>query len=97
MAEGDDGMSSVDEQLDLWVSGRSVHDTEADQCCPDFSCCQPTLLAPQHEREAFARLSQEDRMPILGTFLARAFQFGVELMGSDKKIYIAGSTPEHEA
>lgn len=38
------------EQLELWVRGKSVHNDERDECCPDFSCCSPELLAPEHER-----------------------------------------------
>jgi hypothetical protein len=41
------------EQLAMWVRGQSVHDTERDECCPDFSCCNPELLAAKEEREHF--------------------------------------------
>lgn len=44
------------EQLKLWVKGKSVHSKtkNEDECCPDFSCCHPYLLAPLHERQAFS-------------------------------------------
>ena len=29
------------EQLEFWVTGNNVHNTERDECCPDFGCCQP--------------------------------------------------------
>jgi hypothetical protein len=47
------------EQLEKWVQGESVHNTERDECCPDFSCCQPELLAPKVTREAFAKAYRE--------------------------------------
>ena len=50
---------SVKDQLEKWVGGESVHNTERDECCPDFSCCKPEMLAPQHEREAFAKAAAE--------------------------------------
>lgn len=42
-----------DEQLDLWLKGESVHNPDRDECCPDFSCCKPDLVASQAEKEAF--------------------------------------------
>ena len=47
------------EQLQKWVDGESIHNmsmTGNDKdgmCCPDFSCCQPELLAPKDTRLAF--------------------------------------------
>jgi len=32
-----------EEQLVQWVEGNSMHDVENNRCCPDFSCCRPTL------------------------------------------------------
>ena len=43
------------EQLDKWVAGDSVHDYENDQCCPDFSCCNPDLAAHIGDREIFRK------------------------------------------
>lgn len=40
-------------QLEEWVAGRSLHCDSLDQCCPDFSCCEPSLLAEKDERERF--------------------------------------------
>ena len=74
------------EQLDSWVAGTSVH---GDQCCPDFSCCQPDLLAPKEVREIFAaahkrgdeRVTMRCRMEFLGRAISK--------MG-DKKVYVVG-------
>ena len=34
-------------QLDEWVKGNPIHNNVDDECCPDFSCCRPELLAPK--------------------------------------------------
>lgn len=44
-----------EEQLKLWEEGTPEHDDESDRCCPDFSCCEPDLLATKEMREAFCR------------------------------------------
>ncbi len=76
----------TEEQLKLWVKGKSVHNDERDECCPDFSCCQFHFLAPKHEREAFLEAHRKNdektKTSMLYEFLGRAF--------SSKKIYVAG-------
>ena len=75
-----------EEQLKLWVEGKSVHNQESNECCPDFSCCQPQLLAPKHERKAFLvayqKKDEKTKMGMLIEFFGRAF--------SSPKIYVAG-------
>lgn len=47
-----------DEQLRLWVEGESIHngpDSIEGECCPDFSCCNPEMLLPRPEREAYMK------------------------------------------
>lgn len=76
----------AEEQLKLWVAGRPVHNKEQNECCPDFSCCQPRLLAPKHEREAFLKAfisgNEKAVTSMLIEFLKRSFP--------NIKIYIAG-------
>lgn len=66
-------------QLEEWVKGNSIHDTEIDECCPDFSCCCPDLLADEIERIAFHRFfvdgNQEACLEMLSTFMCRLCQF----------------------
>ena len=75
-----------EKQLKLWVKGELIHNDERDECCPDFSCCQPQLLAPEHERKIFLEAYQKDDEKILMSmsieFLGRAF--------SSQKVYVAG-------
>ena len=80
---------TFDEQLDLWVAGSSVHldDEGGGWCCPDFSCCQPALLAPQEVREAFKAADEDTRMGMLGHFLAEAFCFSAKVRLRAKRLY----------
>lgn len=58
-----------DEQLERWVAGDSVHNPDTNECCPDFSCCEPALLAAKEVRERFRDANQHDRFEMLGMFL----------------------------
>ena len=78
--------SNQDAQLSEWLKGNPVHNDEQDECCPDFSCCQPELLADQKTRQAFADADEELRMTMLGMFLGAA----IAAMEADPKVYLAG-------
>ena len=79
-----------DEQLALWAKGESIHNTDRNECCPDFSCCQPELLASQEIRDKFktAHEAGDDKTTwaMLGMFLSAA----ITLAAPGKKVYIAG-------
>tara|TARA_Y100000310_G_scaffold82841_1_gene79433 strand:+ start:362 stop:616 length:255 start_codon:yes stop_codon:yes gene_type:complete len=77
------------EQLDLWVRGISTHNNDRGECCPDFSCCKPELLAPVEVRETFANASEPTRHGMLGSFLGKA----IALL-TDQSTYIAGQDVE---
>ena len=79
-----------DEQVKLWVEGKSIHGAgEYDECCPDFSCCRPELQASREDRERFAKASfagdEKTTMGMLMDFLARSMtvEFG-------DKVHVAG-------
>ena len=78
---------TVAEQLALWVKGESVHNPTRDECCPDFSCCQPELLADLETRRAFAAGGPTMRNHLLGGFLNKL----IALRLPQKKVYIAGA------
>ena len=71
-----------DHQLKEWVAGRPWHNpfncdntrhdgvTTEGECCPDFSCCNPSFLAPVEAREAFAKANEETRGGMLVMFLS---------------------------
>lgn len=77
-------------QLELWVQGISMHNTEADECCPDFSCCGGPL-ASFYERQTFQRLVQTDdtdtEWAMLHIFLGRL----LAQEGMQDRVYIAGT------
>lgn len=83
--------TSPDEQLQQWLEGRPVHNQERDECCPDFSCCCPELLAPPEVRKLFVErkdLQGQLLMGFLGAMIAHKL--------SDKKVYIAGDEANYK-
>jgi hypothetical protein len=79
-----------DEQLAEWVKGNSIHRGERgspdSECCPDFSCCEPSLLAPKHERQAFAKADEAIRHQMLMGFLGRM----IDALPEKPRVYIVG-------
>lgn len=75
-----------EEQILEWVCGKPIHNDERDECCPDFSCCQPELLVPFSVRRKFQEADEATRFGMLMQFLGAAF----EAAAPDKKIHIAG-------
>ncbi len=57
-----------------WANGISIHNTVEDECCPDFSCCQPKLQASEADRKAFAAANEEQRESFLFGFLGKALE-----------------------
>ena len=81
----------VDRQLEAWVKGMPRHNTERDECCPDFSCCRPELLAPVKLRRKFIQAGEVERHGMLLHFLAAA----LSAAAPSKKVYIAGQGSEN--
>jgi hypothetical protein len=79
-------------QLTEWVKGNPFHNDVDDECCPDFSCCRPELLAPEYERQAFANASEEKQMSFLMGYLGRA----ISTYEPSKKVHIVGDTGEEQ-
>lgn len=90
---------TAEEQLRRWVEGAPVHRLTPDrkvgkhvleggECCPDFSCCRPELLAPVEVRKAFAVASRKERGKLLAHFL------GALIEGVPVKVHIVtGEVP----
>ena len=83
-------MTTIEFQLAEWVKGNPIHNDERDECCPDFSCCEPELLAPKKTREAFQRADENGRMSMLMGFLGASLSH----IGIDKDVYLVGDTPK---
>ena len=83
---------STDEQLARWVAGDPVHNASRGECCPDFSCCQPQLLASLDVRQRFKRACDEGdeqaKMAMLGGFLATACASATADTGIE--VYVSG-------
>ena len=77
---------TADEQLAEWVKGNSQCPNDRGECCPDFSCCRPELLADEVMRKAFVNGTSETRNAFLGGYLGAAMSLAAE----NKKVYIAG-------
>jgi hypothetical protein len=88
------------EQVRLWaIEDKSVHNNDipwlkGGECCPDFSCCKPELLAPKEVRMLFYKADMEGDTKttsrLLGEFLSRLIEFAVP----KKKVHIAGLTEQ---
>lgn len=74
------------EQLNQWLLAKPIHRPNGDMCCPDYSCCNPELLAPLHERERFVGAVQQDdketQRSMMRVFLRRFF----DKQSSKKKV-----------
>ena len=73
-----------EEQIQFWVDGDSRHGAE--ECCPDFSCCNDKMKTPKEERETFQRADERGREAMLMTFLGRA----INTIQPKKKVHLAG-------
>jgi hypothetical protein len=40
----------VKSQTLTWAMGRPYHNNIDDECCPDFSCCQPDLFEKDNDK-----------------------------------------------
>ncbi len=65
-------------QLNHWLQGESLHLWMPDLCVPDYSCCEPALLAPVEERELYVQARNEAKTDVLtrldAMFLGRLLQ-----------------------
>ncbi len=80
-----------DEQIALWVKGESVHNDEAGECCPDFSCCNPKMQdTPQRDKERFQKAKQEGDEKMVGRLLYSWLGLAISRSDSPVKGYLAG-------
>ncbi len=79
-----------EEQLDGWVAGEPSCPNDRGECCPDFSCCEPRLLADKAERQRFKDGTAEERDSMLFGFLGAGMVFM-----TDDDVYVAGDPASH--
>lgn len=72
----------INNYLEQWVKGNPVHDHQGGECCPDFSCCKPHLLATEEERKEFVLATPARRASMLMIFLDRMLsdEFGKKIL-----------------
>ena len=85
-----------DEQLQLWLIGQPVHNHDLGECCPDFSCCCPELLARVEVRRAFVAANEAAREAYLLSFLVGAVGAISKESEQTQDVYIAGRNLEEE-
>lgn len=101
MIKGNTYQERCTDQLNKWVEGKPEHNTVDDECCPDFSCCQPESLQPKTVRETFKavcekadkeefnpdnHLAEDAKMNMLGVFLSGLLSSNPK----NTKVHIAG-------
>lgn len=83
-------------QLEKWVSGESVHNTEIDECCPDFSCCKSGIKTDKATKikfyEAVMSGDEDTKMSMLFGFLGEL----MAITENTHRVYIAGSPDQKQ-
>ena len=100
MIKGKTRKERVKYQTDEWVRGNPIHNTVDDECCPDFSCCNPSNLQPLEIRKTFQAVCEQadkeefnpDHHPFDDAKMGMLMSFmGAAMSGyMDKKVHIAG-------
>ncbi len=80
----------ISEQTKLWVAGKPIHNKERDECCPDFSCCNPKLLAPKKIRQKFYKAELEGDSKTKNVMLMMFLGKLISAIPSKPKVYITG-------
>ncbi len=73
-----------------WVKGNPIHNKIDDECCPDFSCCSPHLLAPSEVRQTFYNAVLKDDFKTRDRLLMEFLSKMISADCSEKKVHIAG-------
>jgi hypothetical protein len=78
-----------EEQLALWAAGESTCPNTDGECCPDFSCCRPSLQWPQERRTRFLSAAHGDREKMLMGSIGALISYA-----AGKKAYVTRGVPE---
>lgn len=78
----------LEEQLDKWVEGESIHNKELGNCVPDFSCCRPALATKLEVRQKFKAADGIERMRMCGQFYADLVKLDASKKYPDAKVVI---------
>ncbi len=89
-------LTDCEEQTRRWVAGESLHSDHrglGEECCPDFSCCNPKLLQPVEVRVAFLAAGPRAREKLCMAFLGGM----LSASAPDVRAYITNGDPEVES
>ena len=89
-------MNPID-QLEFWIGGLSLHNEETGDCCPDFSCCNPKLHAPKHERINFTRFWKEGNIAPCEIMLMNFLERSLAVTNPDLNITVLSDIREWNA
>lgn len=78
------------EQLNLWVEGKSIHNDELNECCPDFSCCNKKVTTPKAVREIFRNAYLKGNRTVVDRMLMEFLSGALADEFPSKKVYIVG-------
>ncbi len=92
MTKMSDPQLTPERQLELWLAGDSQCPSTSNECCPDFSCCNPKLRVPIETRQAFVDGNAETREHLCFGFLCGF----VEKETEPGDVHVAGMVPEKE-
>ena len=87
---------TIEEQLELWVKGKNVHNDVRDECCPDFSCCNFTMKTPIETRKRFQKAYLEDDQRTVNQMLSMFLGEAVSKHTSKKVRIITENEPTEE-
>lgn len=73
-----------------WLNGDPKHNKTDDECCPDFSCCNPELLAPKEVREIFYQAEKSGNHKLVDRMLGEFLSKMIDTIPSKPKVHIAG-------
>lgn len=79
---------TYEEQLELWVYGKSVHNSDLDICCPDFSCCNKNVNTPIEERKAYFKAYKIGDEKTISTFLMGYLGQALATLEPDLKVHL---------
>ncbi len=84
-----DPRPTTEEQVKDWVAGDPKCPSASGECCPDFSCCDASLLAPREVREEFAKAFKEGDRKTMDHLCMRFLGGFVDTLDAD--VHIAGT------
>lgn len=65
---------TTERQLELWVEGQNIHNSKTDDCCPDFSCCQPDMEWEVENKILFAEAYVNQDLELVKKLMVKSIE-----------------------